>query len=124
MGRLTALDRTTFFQFLERSEEERLLGLEDDRRQAGAKEHRLNHDPVVVLAEVGQVDQIRLAVEERDVRGLGREDVSDLVANDVDDRLHVQLLSKRLLDAVDNRQLGRALLQLLADFPLRNGLCR
>ena len=45
-------------------------------------------------------------VEHADVDDLGVEDLLDLVAHDVVDRLHLELARERLLHAVDQRQLG------------------
>ena len=58
------------------------------------------------------LDRVRVArqlggkVEDADVDDLGVEDLLDLVADDVVDRLHLELARERLLDAVDQRQLG------------------
>jgi hypothetical protein len=43
------------------------------------------------------------------------EDLADLVADRVVDALHVELGGERLLDAVDDRELGRALLAFLEE---------
>ncbi len=123
-GRLEHQDGAMLYCFFECSEHQWTARLDDNGGQPCAKRLWLHHDPLVASAEVGHVEQIRLVVEERDGRSLGGEDLPNLLADDVDDRLHVQLLSKRVLDAVDDCQLGRALLQVLADFPLRNGMCR
>ena len=45
----------------------------------------------------------------RDVDDLGVEDLLDLVADDVVDRLQLELAGERRLDAVDQRELGVAL---------------
>ena len=52
-------------------------------------------------------------VEDRDGDDLGVEDLLDLVADDVVDRLHLELAGERLLDAVDQRELGVPLPRLL-----------
>ena len=58
------------------------------------------------------LDRVRVAdqpggeVEDADVDDLGVEDLLDLVADDVVDRLHLELARERLLHAVDQRQLG------------------
>ena len=46
------------------------------------------------------------SVEDADVDDLGVEDLLDLVADDVVDRLQFELSGDRLLDAVDQRELG------------------
>ena len=55
---------------------------------------------------------------ERQVDVARVEDLGDLVADEVDDRLEVELGREALLDAVDDRELGIALLGLLEQ-PLR-----
>ncbi len=57
------------------------------------------------------MDEIRLRVVDVDPEHLRVEDVTNLVADQVDDRLDIQLLRQALLDTVDDRQLGVALLQ-------------
>jgi hypothetical protein len=52
-------------------------------------------------------------VVDADVDDLRVEDLLDLVADDVVDRLQLELAGKRLLDAVDQRQLCVALARLL-----------
>ena len=52
-------------------------------------------------------------VEDADVDDLRVEDLLDLVADDVVDRLQLELAGNRLLDAVDQRQLGVALARLV-----------
>ena len=51
-------------------------------------------------------------IEDPDVDDLGVEDLADLVADEVVHRLHVELGGEALLDAVDDRQLGCALVGL------------
>ena len=51
-------------------------------------------------------------VVDADVDDLGVEDLLDLVADEVVHRLHVELCGEALLDAVDDRQLGGALVGL------------
>ena len=52
------------------------------------------------------------AVVDADVDDLGVEDLADLVADEVVHRLHVEVGGEALLDAVDDRQLGRPLVGL------------
>ncbi len=54
---------------------------------------------------------LRVVPADADVAGL--EDLAQLVADQVDDRLEVELGRHPFLDAVDHRQLGGALLGLL-----------
>ena len=51
-------------------------------------------------------------VEDSDVDDLGVEDLADLVADEVVHGLHVELRGEALLDAVDDRELGGALVRL------------
>ena len=50
-----------------------------------------------------------------DIDHLGAEDLADPIADEIVDGLHVQLGRKALLDAVDHRQFGGALLGLLEE---------
>ncbi len=52
-------------------------------------------------------------VVERDRHVLRAEDLADLVADEIDDRLEIELRGEPLLHAVDDRELGGALLALL-----------
>ena len=61
---------------------------------------------------------LRIVVVPADADVVGVEDVAQLVADQVDDRLEVELGGHALLDRVDHRQLGRALLGFLEQ-PLR-----
>ena len=60
----------------------------------------------------GKWMSLGLVVEIADVDDLGVEDLLDLVADEVVHRLHVELGGQALLDAVDDRQLGGALVGL------------
>ena len=60
----------------------------------------------------GKWNSLRLRVEDADVDDLRVEDAVDLVADQVVHGLHVQLGRQAVLDAVDDRQLGGALVGL------------
>ena len=64
------------------------------------------------LDRVREVDEPGLRVEDADVDDLGVEDLVDLVADEVVHRLHVELGREPVLDAVDDRQFGGALVRL------------
>ena len=63
--------------------------------------------------DVELVDQVGLRVVPADADVVARKHLAQLVADDVDDRLEVELGGHPLLDAVDHRQLGVALLGFL-----------
>ena len=101
----------------------RLFGAAVRRRAAGASRRIVsNHGPpglggvgrnvqahsVLVLVEV--MDQIGLLVVPADAEVGGLEHLAQLVADQIDDRLEVELGRHALLDAVDDRELVRALL--------------
>jgi hypothetical protein len=62
-----------------------------------------------VLDVVGELDQPARLVVERHVNDVGREDVTELVAQPFDQRVQIELLDERLTDIVHDRELGRAL---------------
>ena len=64
------------------------------------------HSRSPALDQVREVHEPGRLVEDRDVDALSVEDLLDLVADDVVDRLQVELAGERLLHAVDQRQLG------------------
>ena len=61
------------------------------------------------LDRIGRVDKSGRSVVDRDVDDLCVEDLLDLLADEVVDRLQLELTGDRLLHAVDQRQLGVAL---------------
>ena len=71
-----------------------------------------------MLVIVQLVEEVGFRVVPRNADVAGLENLAHLVADQVDDRLEVELGGHALLDAVDDRQLGRALLGLLQQ-PLR-----
>ena len=73
---------------------------------------RLVGEPLTTLDGVGITDEPGATVDDADVDDLRVEDLLDLVADEVVHRLHVQLRSQPLLDAVDDGQLGRPLIGL------------
>ena len=94
-GRGTSLIRTGALRL------EQSLGRATDRAASARREKRTPRS-----IDVRVVRQPGVEVEDADVDDLGVEDLLDLVADDVVDRLHLELAGKRLLDAVDQRQLG------------------
>jgi hypothetical protein len=75
--------------------------------------HRLGGKLLSSLDRVDETQQACRLVVNRNVDGLRVEDISDLVADCVVDRLLVELARDRLLHAVDQRQLGVPLSRLL-----------
>ena len=67
---------------------------------------RLVREPLAALDHVREAEEARGLVEDRDVDDLGVEDLLELVADEVVDRLRVELAGDRRLDAVDQRELG------------------
>ena len=63
-------------------------------------------EPLAALDRVRDDMSTGRLVEHRDEDGLGVEDLLDLVADEVVDRLRIELAGDRLLDAVDQRELG------------------
>src|SRR3990172_6947500 len=62
------------------------------------------------FAVIGEVQQLFLRVVETDESGIRLKYFTDLISDQVDDRLEVKLSSQPLLHAVNDRQLGGALL--------------
>ena len=73
----------------------------------------LDGDPLPAFINIRVVNQIGLRVVDADADVRLIENLADLVADGVVDALHVELGGERLLHAVDDRELGRALLALL-----------
>ena len=63
-----------------------------------------------MLDDIGHVHRLAVGIHESDVQVLAREHLAQLVAHQVHDGLEVQRARDALLDAVDQRQLGCALL--------------
>jgi hypothetical protein len=74
---------------------------------------RLVRVPHAALNRVRVVEEAARVVVDGDVDDLCVEDLLELVADDVVDRLRIELARDRLLDAVDECQLGVALPRLL-----------
>src|SRR5205085_7917370 len=79
---------------------------------------RLNARSFAVFVAVEVVKEACLLLVPIDAKVRGRKDLPELIANQVDDRLEVQLRGEALLNGVDNCQLGGALLGFLEQ-PLR-----
>ena len=73
---------------------------------------RLVLEAHAALDRVRELDQAIPRVEDADVHDLRVKDLLDLVADEVVHRLRLEARREALLDAVDDRQLGRALLGL------------
>ena len=123
-GRLTG-QRSRFSECRELGQgvqEQRLARLQDaqadrDRRRAGPRPSVLEGDRLIgeadsALDRVRELHQVGLPVVDPDIDDLGVEDLADLVADQVIHRLHVELGREALLDARDDRQLGRSLVGL------------
>ncbi len=85
------------------------LGLEQRPIRRRVQRRGLVRETDASLDRVRVMRESRLEVEHADVDNLGVEDLLDLVADDVVDRLKLELTGERVLDAVDQRQLGVAL---------------
>ncbi len=83
------------------------------RGESYVHRHRLDRKAVAVLEEIGHRHHVGLAVVQADRHVLRAEDLGDLVTDEIDDRLEVELRGEPLLDAVDDGQLGGALLAFL-----------
>ena len=74
----------------------------------------LDGQTVAAIKIVWEIDALRLlGIPDADVHDLGSEYVADLVADKIVDGLHVQFGGQALLHAVDDGELGGALLGLL-----------
>jgi hypothetical protein len=78
-------------------------------------------DPLAVLVFVEKAHQPGLLVPPADADVAHAEDLAQLVADDVDDGLEVELRADAALDRMDQRELGVALRQLLAQGGLGPG---
>jgi hypothetical protein len=87
-------------------EHERLARLEYLHREAAAQEHRLGPEALTAFDQVWEAHDAARLVQNRDRCALRVEDLLDLVADHVVDRLHLELSRERLLHAVDQRELG------------------
>ena len=94
-------------------EEQRHPGLQDPGREAFAEAHRRVLAALPALAVVGEVDHVGRGVVEGDVDEVGVEDLTELVAEPLDQRVELELLGERLSDVVHDRELGRPLAGLL-----------
>ena len=74
-----------------------------------AHRHGIGLESLPALDQVGRDEQAGFVVEDGDVHDLGVEDLLDPVADEVVDRLRVELAGDRRLDAVDQRELGVSL---------------
>jgi hypothetical protein len=74
---------------------------------------RLVREARAALDRVGEVHQVRGLVVDTNVDDLGVEDLLELVAHEVVDRLRIELAGDRRLHAVDQCELGVPLARLL-----------
>ena len=84
---------------------QRLARVEHVPGEAAGQDLRLGRQPLAALEQVRVAHEPGRLVEHRDRGALRVEDLLDLVADDVVDRLHLELARERSLDAVDQRQL-------------------
>src|ERR1700682_4112143 len=95
-------------------DDQRRAGAQDVRTESGVVERcRRNGDPLAVNGQVRVTNQAGLRVHDADAHVRLFEDLADLVAYGIVDALDGNLAGERLLHAVDNGELGRALLALL-----------
>ena len=80
--------------------------------EPAAERERLIRQPHAAFDRVRAHEDTRGFVDDRDRHDVGVEDLGDLVADEVVHRLHVEVGGQALLDAVDDRQLGCALIGL------------
>ncbi len=83
------------------------------RNPYATKDLRLDGDPLPILIGIREVNHGSLWVKNADAHIRLIEDVPNLIADGVVNALHVQLGGQSLLDAVNDRQFGVALLGLL-----------
>ena len=91
-------------------DEQSLGRVDDDAAHGPGRVEGLAVFTDTALDRVGEA-QAPLFVHEADVDNLRIEDLLDLVADEVIHVLHVELRGKALLDAVDDRELGSALVR-------------
>ncbi len=100
-------------------DDERLACAQHVRGKALVEQRtRIDLDALSVLVDIRKVDKLRLRIVDPDSHVGVVEDLADLVADRVVDSLHVELGGERMLNARDDRELGRALL-LGLEQPLR-----
>ena len=71
---------------------------------------RLRMKALAMIQEEGIANQIGFRIKQTDRYHIGSEYFADLVADQIVDGLHLQFRRQAFLDAVDDRQLGGALL--------------
>ena len=91
------------------------IAADTDLQAVGA---RFGVEALAVVEQERIGNPLALCVEQGDADDVGPEHVANLLADEVDHRLQVELTRESLLDAVDHRQLGVALLRFLEQ-PLR-----
>ena len=114
MGRLADDDRRIAVLGglrLEVLDDDRLAGLVDVPPEADQRDGDLG-DVDAPLDPVREADDLSFRVVDGDVDDLRVEDVADLVADQLVHAAHLELLGQSLLDAVDDRELGSALVGL------------
>ena len=94
-------------------EQQRLARLEDPGGQPLAVRDRRLVPALPALVVVGEVDPPGRPVVQRDVGDVGLERLAHLLADELDQRVEVELRRERLADAVHRCELGHALARLL-----------
>ena len=82
---------------------------EDLRREPLAVAHRRLRRALAALVVVGEVDLSGGLVVQRHIRDVGLERLPHALADELDQRVEIELRRERLPDAVHRRQLGHAL---------------
>jgi len=94
------------------SEPQRPAAADDLGREASSDRDRIAVDAPARVELIGERDQVRDPVVQGDVHVLRLEHRRQPLADELDDRLEIELLRKRVADLVDDRQLSRACIRL------------
>ena len=92
---------------------ERLPGPDHVRREPGAGGRRIRVDQLSLVDLVSPLDGVARSVVKPDRDAPGGEDIAQAFADELDDRVEVELAGERITDLVDQRQLRVALARLL-----------
>ena len=99
-------------QFIDGVDDDRLPCAQNFASEADWRT-RFRMKSFAVIEEEHIANQIGFCIEQPDPNYVGSEYLFDLVADQIVDRLHLELRRQAFLDAVDNRQFGGALLGFL-----------
>ena len=105
------LDRAGSFLILDRADPQRSAGRDHRGRQPGAERHQTTIEGGALVQVVRERDQVRGRVVERDEDRLYGEHLPHPFADELDDRVELELARQRLADLVDHRELGRPLVR-------------